>query len=162
MFQYRGEDGVRFVTASDVNAFLREIAGVKISLKDSRTLCASRPALEALAHMCAGDSERGRRRQMKKPSRPCRRSFANTPTICRKSYVHQTVVAAFENGKLDEVFRDPEAAPFAGASRAIAGAGRGNHGGLSQLRLCGGAPVSKRKFSGSAAHTRCRHWSRAG
>jgi DNA topoisomerase-1 len=26
--------------------------------------------------------------------------LANTPAICRKSYVHQTVVAAFENGKL--------------------------------------------------------------
>jgi hypothetical protein len=34
---------VRIVTASDVNAFLREIAGVKISLKDFRTLCASAP-----------------------------------------------------------------------------------------------------------------------
>ena len=27
--------------------------------------------------------------------------LANTPTICRKSYVHQTVVAAFEDGKLE-------------------------------------------------------------
>jgi DNA topoisomerase-1 len=26
--------------------------------------------------------------------------LANTPTIARKSYVHQTVVAAFERGKL--------------------------------------------------------------
>ena len=28
--------------------------------------------------------------------------LANTPTICAKSYVHQTVVAAFENGKLEK------------------------------------------------------------
>ena len=50
LFQYRAEDGaMRIVTASDVNAFLREIAGVKISLKDFRTLCASAAALEALA-----------------------------------------------------------------------------------------------------------------
>jgi DNA topoisomerase-1 len=26
--------------------------------------------------------------------------LANTPTICRKSYVHQAVVAAFEDGML--------------------------------------------------------------
>lgn len=102
MFQYRGEDGIRFVTASDVNAFLREIAGVKISLKDFRTLCASAAALEALAHIAPAASERGRRRQVKDAVTAVSEELANTPTICRKSYVHQTVVAAFENGKLEQ------------------------------------------------------------
>src|SRR5882762_6689942 len=52
LFQYRDEGKtVRFVTAGEVNRFLREIAGVKISLKDFRTLCASGAALEALAHI---------------------------------------------------------------------------------------------------------------
>ena len=100
LFQYRGADGVRIMTASDVNAFLREIAGVKISLKDFRTLCASAAALEALAHVAPATSERGRRRQVKQAVTAVSEQLANTPTICRKSYVHQTVVAAFENGKL--------------------------------------------------------------
>jgi DNA topoisomerase-1 len=100
LFQYRGEDGVRIVTASDVNAFLREIAGVKISLKDFRTLCASAAALEALAHVAPASSERGRRRQVKEAVTAVSEELANTPAICRKSYVHQTVVAAFEKGKL--------------------------------------------------------------
>ena len=100
LFQYRAEDGVRFVTASDVNAFLREIAGVKISLKDFRTLCASAAALEALAHVAPASSEHGRRRQVKEAVTAVSEELANTPAICRKSYVHQTVVAAFENGKL--------------------------------------------------------------
>jgi DNA topoisomerase-1 len=102
MFQYRGDDGVRFVTANDVNAFLREIAGVKISLKDFRTLCASGAALEALAHISPATSERGRRRQVKEAVTAVSEELANTPTICRKSYVHQTVVAAFENGRLEK------------------------------------------------------------
>ena len=100
MFQYRAEDGVRFVTAAEVNAFLREIAGVKISLKDFRTLVASGAALEALAHVEPAASERGRARQVKEAVTAVSEQLANTPTICRKSYVHQTVVAAFENGKL--------------------------------------------------------------
>lgn len=101
MFQYRGEDGAsRIVTASDVNAFLREIAGVKISLKDFRTLCASAQALEALARIEPAPSERGRKRQVKEAVTAISEQLANTPTICRKSYVHQTVVAAFERGKL--------------------------------------------------------------
>jgi DNA topoisomerase IB len=41
LFQYRAEDGtVRGVTTREVNAFLREIAGANISLKDFRTLLA--------------------------------------------------------------------------------------------------------------------------
>jgi DNA topoisomerase I len=102
MFQYRAEGGVRIVTASDVNAFLREIAGVKISLKDFRTLCASAAALEALAHIAPASSERGRRAQVKVAVTAVSEELANTPTICRKSYVHQTVVAAFENGRLEK------------------------------------------------------------
>jgi DNA topoisomerase-1 len=103
LFQYRGEDGTpRIVTASDVNAFLREIAGVKISLKDFRTLCASAAALEALARIEPAASERGRRRQVKQAVAAISEDLANTPAICRKSYVHQTVVAAFENGKLEK------------------------------------------------------------
>ena len=103
LFQYRGEDGSpRIVTASDVNTFLREIAGVKISLKDFRTLSASAAALEALAHIEPATSERGRRRQVKEAVTAVSEELANTPTICRKSYVHQTVVTAFEDGKLEK------------------------------------------------------------
>ena len=102
MFQYRGEDGEpRIVTASEVNVFLREIAGVKISLKDFRTLIASGcGARSAGACRARGSSERGRTRQVKEAVTAVSEELANTPTICRKSYVHQTVVAAFENGKL--------------------------------------------------------------
>lgn len=103
LFQYRTEtDEIRLVTAGEVNAFLREIAGVKISLKDFRTLNASAAALEALAHIEPATSERGRRRQVKEAVTAVSEELANTPTICRKSYVHQTVVTAFENGKLEK------------------------------------------------------------
>jgi DNA topoisomerase-1 len=103
LFQYRGEDGApRIVTAREVNAFLRETAGVKISLKDFRTLCASAAALEALAHIAPAPSERGRKRQVKEAVAAVSEQLANTPTICRKSYVHQTVVTAFENGRLEK------------------------------------------------------------
>jgi DNA topoisomerase-1 len=101
LFQHRTAEGeVRPVTATEVNAFLREIAGVKISLKDFRTLSASAAALEALSQIEPAASERGRRRQVKEAVTAVSEELANTPAICRKSYVHQTVVAAFENGKL--------------------------------------------------------------
>jgi DNA topoisomerase-1 len=104
MFQYRDEAGaVRIVTATDVNEFLREIADVKISLKDLRTLSASAAALEVLAHIEPAASERGRRRQVRDACTTVSEHLLNTPTIVRKSYVHETVVAAFESGALRRV-----------------------------------------------------------
>jgi hypothetical protein len=64
LFQFRDHDGnVRQVTARDVNRFLREIAGVEISLKDFRTLFAFVSVLEALAPAEPATSQRARRRQ---------------------------------------------------------------------------------------------------
>jgi DNA topoisomerase-1 len=102
LFQYRTDDGaVRHVTAREVNAFLREIAGAPISLKDFRTLLASASALEALARTAPAKSQRRRRSQVLEAVRAVASDLANTPAICRKSYVHATVVAAFEDGVLE-------------------------------------------------------------
>jgi DNA topoisomerase-1 len=102
LFQYKTESGeVRAVTTTEVNAFLREIAGAKISLKDFRTLLASASALEALAQEEPAGDERQRRRQVLNAVRTVAEDLANTPAICRKSYVHATVVAAFEEGVLE-------------------------------------------------------------
>jgi DNA topoisomerase I len=102
LFQYRNGDGVvRTVTAREVNAFLREIAGVKISLKDFRTLLASAAVLETLARQAPAASARARRRQVLEAVREVAEDLHNTPTVCRRSYVHDTVVSAFEDGVLE-------------------------------------------------------------
>jgi len=89
------------VRAREVNAFLREIAGANISLKDFRTLLASASVLETLARTKPAASERQRRKQVLEAVSAAAADLANTPTICRKSYVHGTVVAAFEDGVLE-------------------------------------------------------------
>jgi DNA topoisomerase-1 len=102
LFQYQAEDGtVHRVNARDVNAFLREIAGTKISLKDFRTLLASASVLDALARIKPAASAHQRRKQVLEAVSAAAEDLANTPTICRKSYVHETVVTAFENGVLE-------------------------------------------------------------
>jgi DNA topoisomerase-1 len=102
LFQYRnGEGTVRPVSAHEVNAFLREIAGVKISLKDFRTLLASAAVLEALARRAPAASARQRRRQVLEAVREVAEDLHNTPTVCRRSYVHDTIVTAFEDGVLE-------------------------------------------------------------
>jgi DNA topoisomerase-1 len=102
LFQYRTEAGeLRTPNAQDVNLFLREIAGVEISLKDFRTLLASVSVLEALARAEPTTSKRARNRQILDAICAAAAELGNTPAICRKSYVHETVVNAFEDGELE-------------------------------------------------------------
>ncbi|MBV9563788.1 MAG: DNA topoisomerase IB [Bradyrhizobium sp.] len=102
MFQYRDASGtVRAVSTTQVNAFLREIAGIKISLKDFRTLMASAVVLESLSRISPAASARGRKKQVLEAVRAAADELANTPAICRKSYVHDTIVTAFEDGILE-------------------------------------------------------------
>jgi DNA topoisomerase-1 len=101
LFQYRDEAGqVRPVTSAQVNVFLREIAGVRISLKDFRTLMASAAVMESLAQVTPAKSARGRNRQIMEAVKVSADELANTPAICRKSYVHEIIVTAFEDGLL--------------------------------------------------------------
>lgn len=102
MFQYKDDAGnVRVVNTAQVNAFLREIAGIKISLKDFRTLMASACVLESLSRISPAESARGRKKQVLEAVRAAADELSNTPAICRKSYVHDTIVTAFEDGILE-------------------------------------------------------------
>jgi len=102
LFQYRDASGiVRTVSTATVNAFLREIAGIRISLKDFRTLMASAVVLESLSRISPAKSARGRKRQVLDAIRAAADQLSNTPAICRKSYVHDTIVTAFEDGILE-------------------------------------------------------------
>jgi DNA topoisomerase-1 len=116
LFQYRTDGGdVRAASAQDVNLFLREIAGVEISLKDFRTLVASVSVLDALARAEPATGKRARRRQILDAICEAAAALGNTPAICRKSYVHETVVNAFEDGALEQ---------FADSLRASRSSGR--------------------------------------
>jgi DNA topoisomerase I len=102
MFQFHDHQGiVRAVSTTQVNAFLREIAGIKISLKDFRTLMASAVVLESLSRITPAESARGRKKQVLEAVRAAADELSNTPAICRKSYVHDTIVTAFEDGILE-------------------------------------------------------------
>jgi DNA topoisomerase-1 len=102
IFQYRDQNGVlHLVGTRQVNGFLREIADTKISLKDFRTLLASASVLEFLCATKPAASEQQRRKQVMQAIRRAADDLANTPAICRKSYVHSAIVEAFEDGVLE-------------------------------------------------------------
>ena len=104
LFQYRdGQGQLRQVRAADVNSFLREVSGSRISLKDFRTLLASTSVLSTLSAIEPAESDRARRLQIRKAVEEASVALANTPTVCRASYVHDSVIAAFEDGTLPQI-----------------------------------------------------------
>jgi DNA topoisomerase-1 len=130
LFKYRnGKGSIHAIRAGDVNAFLKEIGRRPISLKDFRTLTASMGVLDQLGRLTPETSERGRRRQVKAAIAPLAEELANTLTVCRTSYVHDTVITAFEAGRLAEASQARSAAARAALlSELLREGGRGTGG----------------------------------
>lgn len=105
-FQYRGEDGaIHRVTAAQVNAYLSEVAGAPVSAKDLRTLAATSLAAQMLSDVPPGESKTARRRQIKEVMTAISERLCNTPTVVRKSYVHDRLIESFERGELPKLSR---------------------------------------------------------
>jgi DNA topoisomerase-1 len=113
LFQFK-ENGnpARAITTSDLNAYLKDAAGRPISTKDFRTLIASSAAVEALSEMAPAKSERRRRSQILEAVRLVAEELDNTPAVARRSYIHASVIDAFEEGRLLRLKRSLKARPF--------------------------------------------------
>jgi DNA topoisomerase-1 len=103
LFQYYDEEGrPRDVTSQDVNAYLREIAGEEFTAKDFRTWAGTVLAAFALQEFESFDSKAAARRNITRAIEKVAGRLGNTPTICRKCYVHPEVFNAYLDGDLVE------------------------------------------------------------
>jgi DNA topoisomerase I len=110
LFQYVDDDGTPSpISSADVNDYLRSVSGAPLSAKEFRTWMASLLAASALASLPVPASERAGNATVKSACEEVARHLGNTATICRASYVHPAVVAAFTDGSLQS--RWSEAAP---------------------------------------------------
>lgn len=101
LFQYRDEAGsTRDVTSADVNAYLREITGAEITAKDFRTWAGTVLAALALREFEKVDSHAAARRNIRAAIERVAARLGNTPTICRKCYVHPAVLDGYLDGEL--------------------------------------------------------------
>lgn len=101
LFQYIDEAGERRgVTSTDVNAYLREIAGCDVTAKDFRTWAGTVLAALALGEIGISESETGARRSIGAAIRRVAERLGNTPAICRKCYVHPDILEGYLSGLL--------------------------------------------------------------
>ena len=96
LFQYLDDEGEqRAVTSGDVNAYLRDIAGSGITAKDFRTWTGTVLAALALVEFEKVDSAAAAKRNVRAAIEKVSARLGNTPTVCRKCYVHPEVLDSY-------------------------------------------------------------------
>lgn len=107
LFNYMDDEGrVRDVTSQDVNAYIREVGGAEFTAKDFRTWSATVLALTELAAHEPPETKQATKAVVMKVMKTVAAVLGNTPSVCRKSYVHPLVVSAYERGRLGALFQE--------------------------------------------------------
>jgi DNA topoisomerase-1 len=106
VFQYLGETGgLRSVGSDDVNAYLREIAGEEITAKDFRTWAATNLAALALSELAGFDTQAKAKKNVVQAVEAVSKLLGNTPTICRKCYIHPAIFDGYMDGTLMQALK---------------------------------------------------------
>lgn len=114
LFQYVDDDGLqRSIGSSDVNDYLRTLTGEDYTAKDFRTWSGTVLAAMALQEFEKFDSEAQAKKNIVRAIESVAKKLGNTPTICRKCYVHPVVLEAYLDGAMLEALQQRAKAKLA-------------------------------------------------
>jgi DNA topoisomerase-1 len=103
VFQYVDETGETHTTDSvAVNAYLNERSGHHFTAKDFRTWKASALAAEILYDDRSVEKLSTRKRIIKKAIAAVSDALGNTPTVCRRYYIHEGLIDSYLDGRFAE------------------------------------------------------------
>ena len=101
LFQYLDEnDHARDINSADVNAYLHEVSGRDFTAKDFRTWAGTVLASMALQEFEAFDSETQAKKNIVAAIERVAEKLGNTPSVCRKCYIHPEVILAYLDGSM--------------------------------------------------------------
>lgn len=120
LFQYIDEAGeAQVVDSGDINSYLKEITGQDFTAKDFRTWSGTVLAATALREVPPPGTKRQTEKNVIVAIEAVAGLLGNTPTVCRKSYVHPGVVDAYRDGTMATVFsKKPKASARVAGLRA--------------------------------------------
>lgn len=122
LFQYVDDAGERqTIGSSDVNDYLREIAGEEYTSKDFRTWAGTVLAAELLLGYESVASDAQAKKNIVSAVEAVAKRLGNTKAVCRKSYIHPAIFECYVDGTIVK----------AAAQRVKRAAGSGSRGGLS-------------------------------
>lgn len=115
LFQYLDKEGeTHSVDSADVNDYLQEISGEHFTAKDFRTWAGSVLACDMLREIGPYESATQAKKNVVQAIAAVAAKLGNTPSVCRKCYVHPAVLEAYLNG----AHLDAEASAVAGKEAA--------------------------------------------
>lgn len=98
LFHWMDENGkLHPIASDDINAYLHAIAGDEFSAKDFRTWAGTLAAACELGKL-RGESPRLSKRQITGAIERVADQLGNTPSVCRKSYIHPAVIDSCREG----------------------------------------------------------------
>jgi DNA topoisomerase-1 len=101
LFQYVCDDGHREVIDSeDINAYLRGITGADFTAKDFRTWAGTVLAALALREFEEFDTQAQAKKNVVRAIEAVAERLGNTPSVCRKCYVHPEIIDAYLDGSM--------------------------------------------------------------
>jgi DNA topoisomerase-1 len=101
LFQYYDDDGHhRSISSSDINNYLKNITHEDFTAKDFRCWAGSVNALGAFQKLVQPESQTEFKHKVIEVLDEVASKLGNSRTVCKKYYVHPTVIAAFERGSI--------------------------------------------------------------
>jgi len=101
LFQYYNQDGTRCsIGSGDINTYLKNITGEDFTAKDFRTWAGSVSALYAFKEAGEFDTVTECKRKIVSVLDEVAINLGNTRTVCKKYYVHPTIIKSYEEGRL--------------------------------------------------------------
>ncbi len=120
LFQYVDKDGTHHsIDSADVNDYLREISSQEFTAKDFRTWAGSVLACEMLHEFEAFESETQAKKNVVQAIKQVAAKLGNTPSVCRKCYVHPAVLDCYMSGAMLETVKRKVQEEDAGASHEL-------------------------------------------
>lgn len=107
LFQYIDDQGEqRSIDSADVNEYLRSITGEDYTAKDFRTWSGTLLAAMALQEYEKFDSAAQAKKNIVRAIESVAERLGNTPSICRKCYVHPAVIESYLDGTMLQALRE--------------------------------------------------------
>jgi len=120
LFQYVDENGeIVSAGSGEVNEYLKEISGQDFSAKDFRTWSGTVLASLALQEFEKFDSETQAKKNVLRAIENVSERLGNTPSVCRKCYVHPAVIDSYMDGTMLEVLQHKAERELGGTLRGL-------------------------------------------
>ena len=101
LFQYYDDDGKHHsIGSGDVNSYLKQITGDDFTAKDFRIWAGTVNAMCSFLNMDTPENPTECKRKIIEVLDSVAHKLGNTRTVCKKYYVHPTVIASYEKGSI--------------------------------------------------------------